>query len=93
VLSITHGDREFVIFLQLYLFTSSDSFSLGRTVLPQYKMSPTDDGQKTQCTKGSTDSMVGQKPLNFNQAFKCYQNNATSKMLIGFTLAGPPCIT
>jgi len=51
-----------------FLFTSSDSFLLGRTVLPQYKTSQTTDDrrqttdrQTTQCTKGSTDSTVGQK--------------------------------
>jgi len=43
-----------------FLFTPSDSFSLGRTVLPQYKMSQMIDRQTTQCTKGSTDSTVGQ---------------------------------
>jgi len=50
-----------------FLFTPSDTFSLGRTVLPQYKMSQTDDTQTTdrrQTThraKGTTDSTVGQK--------------------------------
>jgi len=47
-----------------FLFTPSDSFSLGRTVLPQYKtLQPTDkqtdDRQTTQCIKGATDSTVG----------------------------------
>jgi len=49
-----------------FLFTPSDSFSLKRTVLPQYRTLQTDDGQTddilTQCTKGATDSTVGQKP-------------------------------
>ena len=50
-------------FLTLISFTPSDTFSLGRTVLPQYKtlQTTTDDRQTTQCTEGSTDSMVGQK--------------------------------
>ena len=47
-----------------FLFTPSDSFSLGRTVSPQYKTSQTDDRQTRQCTKSSTDSTVGQKPEN-----------------------------
>jgi len=53
-----------------FLFTPSESFSLGRTVLPQYKTSQTDRQttdrrQTTQCTKGTTDSTVGQKILDF----------------------------
>ena len=48
-----------------FLFTPSDTFSLGRTVLPQYKTSQTKDRQTdrqtTHCAKGTTDSMVGQK--------------------------------
>jgi len=48
-----------------FLFTPSDSFSLGHTVSPQYKTLQTTDRQTTdsttQCTKGSTDSTVGQK--------------------------------
>ena len=46
-----------------FLFTPSDSFSLGRTILPQYKtlQMTDDDRQTTQCTKGSTGSTVGQK--------------------------------
>jgi len=54
-----------------FLFTPSDTFSLGRTVSPQYKTSQTTDDretttdrQTTQCTKGSTDRTVGQKPCN-----------------------------
>jgi len=31
--------------------------------LPQYKTSQTDDRQTTHCTKGTTDSTVGQKHL------------------------------
>ena len=43
-----------------FLFTPSDTFWLGRTVLPQYKTSQTDDRettdrQTTQCAKGATD--------------------------------------
>jgi len=48
-----------------FLFTPSDSFSLGRTVLPQYKTSQTDrqttDRRTTHRAKGMTDSTVGQK--------------------------------
>jgi len=50
-----------------FLFTPSDSFSLGRTVLPQYKTSQTTDRQTTQCTKGTTDSTIGQKLKGFRQ--------------------------
>jgi len=48
-----------------FLFTSSDSFWLGRAVLPQYKTSQTTDDRQTDrqttlCAKGSTDSTVSQ---------------------------------
>ena len=42
-----------------FLFTPSDTFLLGRTVLSQYKTSQTTDD--TLYTKGTTDSTVGQK--------------------------------
>jgi len=47
-----------------FLFTPSDPFWLGRTVLPQYKTSQTTTDRRRQtayCTIGSTDSTVGQK--------------------------------
>jgi len=47
-----------------FIFTPSDSFSLGRTVLPQYKTLQTDrqtDRQTTHRAKGTIDSTVGQK--------------------------------
>ena len=50
-----------------FLFTPSDTFSLGRTVLPQYKTLQTTDRQTTHCTKGSTDSTVGQKEKQVNR--------------------------
>jgi len=37
-----------------FLFTPPDSFSLGRTVSPQYKTLQTDRRQTTQCTKVTT---------------------------------------
>ena len=45
-----------------FLLTPSDTFSLGRTVSPQYKTSQT-DGRQTDDTraKGATDSTVDQK--------------------------------
>ena len=56
------GDPKNQLFDAGFLFTPSDSFSLGHTVLPQYKTSlMTDDRQTTQCAKGATDSTVGQK--------------------------------
>jgi len=54
---------------------------LGRTVLPQYKTSQTDDRQTTQCTKGSTDSMVSQKPfLSRTTRVSQYQKGKTRKV-------------
>ena len=48
-----------------FLFTPSDTFSLGRTVSPQYKTLQTTerqtDRQTTHRAKGSTDSTVSQK--------------------------------
>jgi len=48
-----------------FLFAPSDTFSLGRTVSPQYKTSQTDrpqtDGQTTHRAKGTTNSTVGQQ--------------------------------
>jgi len=52
-----------------FLFTPSDSFSIGRTILPQYKM--LHRRQTTQCTKGMTDSTVGQKSRLLNA--DCFQ--------------------
>jgi len=56
-----------------FLFTSSDSFSLGCTVSPQYKSSQTTDRrqttdrqtdrQTTQCIKGTTDIVRSAKKL------------------------------
>jgi len=45
-----------------FLFTPSDTFSLGCTVSPQYKTLQTTDRQTTHRAKGTTDSTVGQKP-------------------------------
>jgi len=56
-----------------FLFTPSDTFSLGRTVSPQYKTSQTDrrqtDRQTTHRAKGKTDSTVGQKSVNIQQRY------------------------
>ena len=68
-----------------FLFTPSDSFWLGRTISPQYKTSQT-DRQTIYCTKGSTDSTVGQKSFrgyksrlksrfSLNREFKPIRNN------------------
>jgi len=61
--------------LSLHLFTPSDTFWLGCTVLPQYKtLQTTDDGrttdrQTTHRAKGSTDSTVGQKSATWTNPF------------------------
>ena len=66
------GDPKNELFDPGFLFIPSDTFSLGCTVLPQYKTSQTDRRQTddrqmadrqqtTHCTNGSTDSTVGQK--------------------------------
>ena len=65
------GDLKNELFDPSFLFTPSDTFSLGRTILLQYKTLETDrqmDRQTTYCTIGSTDSTVGQKAKGRNAA-------------------------
>ena len=71
-----------------FLFTPSDTFWLGRTVLPQYKTLQRDDGQTdgTQtrhCTIGSTDSTVGQKQNSSDNIPYYLQTNMRMLYIIG----------
>ena len=58
-------------FLTLVSYSLLQTLSLGRTVLTQYKTSQTTDRQRTQCTIGSTDSMVGQKLVGLRTWKEC----------------------
>jgi len=79
----------------LTLFTPSETFSLGRTVLPQYKTLQTDRQtddrrQTTHCTKGSTDSTVGQKlhvrtSPNFLCMFSAFVSRSSSGSIVIIT--------